>query len=298
MTSGPGWRARGMGARWQIGFFRALIRRAGRPVAHLMADLVALYYVLARPSVRARCRPYLVRRFPGHRGWARLKDTYLLSRNFARLLVDAAALRMGDPGLTTTFQCRETLLALLEEGRGLIILTAHVGAWHLGMTNLGVLSQPIATVARLDEGDTTSPFASSRLPFERIDPDGFLGGVPAMLGVLQRGGILCLMGDRTWGDARNAVPAPFLGAPIRLPHAAYRLASATGAPIAVLFPVQPGPGQFEMTLAGVLRVPPGLGRSASAYAPHAAAFAGLLEGFLEEHPHHFFNFYDLWAEDR
>ncbi|BDU75690.1 LpxL/LpxP family acyltransferase [Mesoterricola sediminis] len=290
-----GWRERGLGAGWQFGFFRACIRRAGRPVAYRLADLVALWYVLARPSVRARCRPYLRHRFPGRRRL--LGDTLRLVQTFARLLVDQTALRLGDPTLGTTLQCREPLQALLGEGRGLIILTAHVGAWQLGMANLGALSQPLATVARLEPGDRSSPFREGAHPFTRIDPDGFLGGVPAMVGVLQQGGVLCLMGDRTWGDTRTAVAAPFLGGTVRLPSAAYRLASATGAPIAVLLPVKPCPDQFEMSLAGVIRVPPGLGRGAAPYAPHAAAFAGMLEAFLAAHPHHWFNFFDLWAED-
>ena len=292
------WRIRGLGTRWQFGVFHVLIRLAGRRVAYALADLVCLWYVIARPAVRKRCRPYLLRRFPERGGPRRLLDTWRLSSTFARLLVDQTSMRiLGEKEFKTQIRGREILNGLLEEGKGLIIATAHVGAWQLGMANLSALDHPISILARLEEEDRSSPFRAfngRRGPFRIIDPAGFLGGVPEMVGVLQQGNVLCLMGDRAWGSGAGTVSVDFLGGPIDLPYTAYKLASATGAPVAVLFPFKPGPDQYEMLLAGIIRVPAGLGRQASAYRPHAAAFAQALEHFLETYPYHFFNFFDLW----
>jgi len=291
------WRIQGIGARWQLGFFHGLIRLAGRPVAYALADGVSLYYTLTRPSVRRRCRPYLAHRFPERTGIGRLADTFRLSRTFARLMVDQAAQRiLGRGEFTTHLLGREDLTALLGEGRGLVIVTAHVGAWQLGMANLAHLAPPISVLARFDAGDAGSPFqAFAGRDFRIIDPESFLGGVPDMLAALQRGEVLCLMGDRAWGAGGGTVSVEFLGGPVSLPFTAYKLASATGAPVAVLFPHKPGPDQYEMQVAAVIRVPPGLGRAPEAYRPYAAAYAQALERFLETYPYHFFNFFDLWA---
>lgn len=292
------WRIRGFGTRWQFGIFHGLIRLAGRPVAYLLADLVCLYYTLAKPAVRRRCRPYLAHRFPGRSGIRQLMDAFHLSRTFARLMVDHAALRLVGPGeFRTELRGKAALDALLAEGKGLIIVTAHVGAWQLGMANLSALDRPIATLARFEAGDPGSPFqilAGGKGPFRLIDPEGFLGGVPDMVGVLQRGEVLCVMGDRAWGSRSGTVPTTFLGGTVQLPYTAYKLASATGAPVAVLFPFKPGRDQYEMQLAGTFHVPPGLGRDALAYRPYATRFAVCLEAFLADHPYHFFNFFDLW----
>ncbi|WP_306602214.1 hypothetical protein [Geothrix sp. 21YS21S-2] len=291
------WRIRGIGTRWQLGFFHGLIRLAGRSVAYALADLVSLYYTLTRPSIRHRCRPYLAHRFPGRTGLRRLVDTFRLSRTFARLMVDQAAQRiLGRGEFITHLRGRADLAALLAEGRGLVIVTAHVGAWQLGMANLAHLDRPISVLARFDAGDASSPFqAFAGRDFRIIDPEAFLGGVPDMLGALQRGEVLCLMGDRAWGASGGTVAVDFLGGPVPLPFTAYKLASATGAPVAVLFPFKPGPDQYEMQLAAVVRVPPGLGRAPEAYLPYAAAYAQALAGFLDAYPYHFFNFFDLWA---
>lgn len=295
---GASWRIRGFGARWQFGVFHALIRSAGRPVAYLLADLVSLWYTLAKPAVRRRCRPYLEHRFPGRSGMRRWVDTFHLSRTFARLLVDHAAMRMLGPGeFRTELRGKAALEALLAEGRGLIIVTAHVGAWQLGMANLAALDHPIATLARFEAGDRSSPFqilAGGTGPFRLIDPAGFLGGVPDMTALLQRGEVLCVMGDRAWGSRSGTVPTTFLGGTIQVPYTAYKLASATGAPVAILFPEKPSADQYEMKVAETLRVPPGLGRDALAYRPYAARFAACMEAFLQDHPYHFFNFFDLW----
>lgn len=291
--SGPAsrWRARNLGAAWQMTFFQVVIRFGGRPLAYFFSDLVSLGYVCLRADLRARCRPYLSRRFPTRGPLGRLWDAWHLVRTFARLLVDRKALTMGRSGqLHTQLAGRDDLLNLLGEGRGLVLVTSHVGAWQLGLQSLGSLERPVAVLARPEEGPGVDPFASAG--FRRIDPAGFLGGVPELLAVLQAGGIVCIMGDRALGAT---VTTSFLGDPVPLPFSPYKLAGATGAPLAVLFPYKPAPDQYEMKLAACLRVPEGLGRSSAAYEPWARQYAQCLEQFLEDHPYEFFNFFDLWT---
>ena len=94
-----------------------------------------------------------------------------------------------------------------------------------------------------------------------------------MLGVLKRGEILSVMGDRLLGSERSAVAVDFLGAPVRLPFSAYKMASVTGAPIGVLLSAKTGADRYELRLAKTLRVPGGLGRGGRAFADDARRFA-------------------------
>jgi predicted LPLAT superfamily acyltransferase len=82
---------------------------------------------------------------------------------------------------------------------------------------------------------------------------------------------------------------------VQLPFSPYKLASATGAPVAVIFPYQAAAGGYALQVARVIRVPEQLGRSSRAYLPYAAQFSAALEQFVGEHPYQFFNFYDMWA---
>jgi len=73
------------------------------------------------------------------------------------------------------------------------------------------------------------------------------------------------------------------------------LASATGAPVVILLSAKTGRSSYRLRLYETIRVPPGLPKKPEAYAAYAGAFAACLERYVEEYPHQFFNFYDLWS---
>jgi len=129
-----------------------------------------------------------------------------------------------------------------------------------------------------------------------IDPRTGFDAVLAMMQALRRGEILCLMGDRVFGEDPHAVRLPFLGAPAAFPITPYRLASACGVPILVLLTRKLDYRSYEVNLAEVLELPSHLGRDPANYAPWAARFVTALEGFTARYPWAYANFYDLWAE--
>jgi predicted LPLAT superfamily acyltransferase len=300
-TDGKSWSARSIGSRWQHRFFYALIRLAGRRAAYVMASFVALHYVLFRPSVRARSRPYLSRRFPGRNALLRLRDSYRITVEIGKVLVDRAAFGILGPGqLTVRHSRREDLLERIREGRGLILVTAHAGCWQFAMESLRLLETPVSLLLHREEGDVDLHIfehRSDEAAFRIIDPAGPLGGALEMLQVLKDGEVLCIMGDRAMGGDRSTVAVDFLGGRVRVPFTPYHLASATGAPVVVIFPYKSGPGNYSLEVAKVIRVPEGLGRDPEAYRPYAEAFIRALEGFVGERPYQFFNLFDMWDQE-
>lgn len=295
------WSGRSIGSRWQHGFFYALIRLAGRRAAYALLHFVALYYVLFRPAVRERSRPYLSRRFPGRDTFSRMWDHYRITLELGKVLIDRAVLGILGPGeLTVSLRRRDELLKLIGEGRGLILVTAHVGSWQVTMANLVVLQTPVNLLIHREEGDVDRHFFEHQgvaAPYRIIDPAGPLGGTLEMLQVLKHREVLCIMGDREMGGGGSTVTVDFLGSGVRFPFTPYKLASATGAPVAVIFPYKSGPGSYALHVATVLRVPENLGRAPEAYRPYAEEFTRALEGFVEEHPYQFFNFFDMWKRN-
>ncbi len=263
-----------------------------------MLFFVALYYVLFRPSIRERSRHYLTRRFPGRPGLARLLDTFRISFEMGKILVDRAVLGILGPGeFKISLSGRKQLQALLAEGRGLILVTAHVGCWQVAMSSLGALGPPISLLIHREEGDVDRHFfehGAGPAPYATIDPAGFLGGTLEMLQRLKRGEVLCIMGDRVMGGDGSTVAVDFLGSAVRLPFSPYKLASATGAPVAVIFPYKSGPGSYALQVAKIIRVPGISGKSPESFHPFAAQFAVALEAFVAEHPYQFFNFFNMW----
>jgi len=297
--AGRQWTSRSIGSGWQHGIFYALIRLGGRQGAYALLIFVVAWYTFFRPSVRERSSHYLKRRFPARSPWARLWDSYRLNFGIGRILVDRAVLGiLGPDKLKVSLAGREELEGLLAEGRGLVLVPAHVGCWQLAMSSLSALDTRVSLLIHREEGDLDRQFfehGGGSAPYHSIDPSGYLGGTLEMLQVLKHGEVLCIMGDRVMGGESGTVSVDFLGAPVEIPYSPYKLASATGAPVAVIFPYQTAEGGYALQVARVIRVPEELGRRAEAYRPYAAQFAEALEQFVAEHPYQFFNFFDMWA---
>ena len=293
------WSSRSVGSRLQHRAFHLLLLAGGLRAAYALLYPVIAWYTLFRPSVRRRGSYYLSRRFPGKSPFGRLSDSYRHALELGKALVDRAAVGLLPPGtITATLHERQALLDLLGEGRGLILLTAHVGSWQAMLPALSLLNTPVNLLIQREEGDVDRHYFELRgeaCPFRIVDPRGFLGGAIEMVSALKRGEVLCVMGDRVFGEARGMLSVDFLGAPAPFPTGPYKIAAATGAPIAVLFSVKTGPATYQMVLAGVLRVPERAGRGTLGYRPFVESFVRLLEGCVREHPFQFFNFFDMWA---
>ena len=294
-----GWSSRSVGSNWQHRFFYLLIRLGGRPVAYGFLRLVILYYTLLRPDQRSKGLYYLRRRFPAARGLELLRHSFRHNLALGQVLIDRAIVGILGPGeLQVNFPAGPRLKEILAAGRGLILMTAHVGCWQVAMAALDDLETPVHLLMKREPGDVDRLYfehGSGERPIHIIDPEGEFGGALEMIAVLKRGEVLSVMGDRLLGSDRNGVAVDFLGAPVTFPFSAYKLASATGAPIAVLLSRKVGPAAYALELAREISVPPGLGRGGEGFRPYAAELAAGLEAFARDNPYQFFNFFDMWS---
>jgi len=297
-ASKKGWDSRSVGTPWQHNFFYQLIRLGGRHLSYLFLYPVVLYYTLFRPDQRAKARYYLERRFPGRRGPAALLDDYRLILMLGRALVDRALIGIRGPeALHTRFPEEARLSRLAAEDRGLILLTSHVGCWQAAMVYLARLGRPVHMLMERNEGDIDRHYFEHQrrqCPYRIIEPSSFLGGSIEMVAALKRGEIVAIMGDRLGSHKERSLNIDFLGAPAPFPVAAWKLAAATGAPVAILFPVKTGPDSYIIELAEIIEVPPEAGRPLARLQPYLARYVAVLENLCRRHPFQFFNFYDLW----
>jgi predicted LPLAT superfamily acyltransferase len=294
------WSSKSIGSRFQHWIFYTLIRLGGRQAAYLLLRMVVLYYVLFSPAVRRRSLPYLSRRFPGKSAFGRLLDCYRLSYGIGEVLVDRAALGiLGTDGISVSTNERARLQELVREGKGLVLVTSHVGSWQGAMAILGFIGTPINIVMHRQEGDLDRHYFEhgGQTPYHIIDPAGYLGGTLEMMGALKKGEVLCIMGDRAMGSESGTLGVEFLGGKVRVPLSPCKLAAATGAPVAIVFPVKTGPTSYALNLAKVLRVPHMAGRSGEPYRPFVEEYVEALERFVAEYPYQYFNFFDIWESE-
>lgn len=288
---------RSLAGKWRHAFMYGLIFIGGRGLAYLFLYPLVFVYTLI-PSVRKKSRAYIIRRFSPTTRWDYWKHTYRLNLTFARTLVDRAALGiLGKTDVSSTEEERNLCRQLLEENKGLILLSAHVGCWQMAVHLMQFLPRKKHVLYYRNPKDydkTVAEHSHQKAPFTLINPAGPLGGVVEMMSALQRGEIVCAMGDRVFGDEKNAVIVKFLGAEVRIPYSFYRLSAATGAPIVIMFFPWVNRGKFASHTAKVLRIED-LGARKENYIPFAQQFMDELAHFCIQYPYQFFNYFDLWS---
>lgn len=292
----------GLGARLEAlghAIFYGMLLVGGQSGAYLLLWPVIATYVLFSRKIHRLTSPYLGRRFPEHGRLARWRDTLWIMMNFGRVLVDRAWLGLR-PGaaLEGCLEGQDELLALVGEGKGVVLLTAHVGNWQTAMAHITGLQVPINSLMHYRQEAVAKHYFDLRrkaMPFKIIKSDGFMGGLVEATAALQRGEVVTIMGDRYAGGP--AADVEFLSAKVRLPAAAYSLAAATSSPVAVLLAAKTGRRQYRLKLWGVFRPEPSARENRRRdMAQWAQRFADAMAGYLREYPYQWYNFFDFWSQ--
>ena len=290
-----------LGSRLQYGIFEVLVRCRLLIVARMVLAFVVLYYALL-PHVRLRCAAYIKRRFPRAGCLGRVVHTYRLYLNFGQVLLDRmiAGVTGRFPFCETDQQVRQCFDVAGANPHGCIVLTAHVGAWQVGIAGLDQFDRPVNVVQLhnpADQGKHYFQHGRGR-PFKIIDSADPVGSMVEAAAALRRGEVVCLMGDRMHGTRQSGqgIEVAFMGGNIRIPASGYALASITGAELLMLFTVREK-GVTRVFKAERLSVPAGLPRrDVDVFQPYAQQFAAAMETVVKRHPYQFFNFYDMWSQ--
>lgn len=291
-------RARQRGNALGFWFFRASLKCFGLRGTYGLLYIVCSYYLLFdRTAVRAALA-YVRRRFPKASPAGRLWGVYRLFINQGKNLIDRYYLISGSGRFDTQVAGEDTLREVLREGRGVVLVTAHLGNWQAIMSFLGSFGRKVNLVMRPE--DNRAVYESLRIGAQGpeiglISPEGFLGGVVESMNALKRGEVVSLMGDRSYGF--NPVEVRFLGDPAWFASGAFHLAAMAECPAIVLLSAKTGTRGYAVSVEAVLRPRYAPGRpKAGQLQGWVQEFARVLEGYLARHPYQCFLFYDIWRK--
>lgn len=190
----------------------------------------------------------------------------------------------------------ERLVAASLEGRGAILLTAHVGNFELGGLFLAQLGLKVAAVY--------VPDPSPVVERHREDARRILGvrGLPidtspfAFLPVrkaLEENLCVAIQGDRDVSGTGRRMP--FFGKSASFPVGPFRLAQVSGAPIFPVFVLQEGDGRYRTIVEEAIHVPNARGEEGDAAVVAAlASFVASMERTIREYPSQWYLFTRFW----
>ena len=286
------------GNRLGIWFFKTLMKLAGLRGAYALLYPVCLYYAcFDRAAVRS-AMPYLSRRFPKLNSVQRWGLVYRLFISQGKNLIDRHALVAGAVSFNTEISGYNRVASLCGTGQGFILLTSHVGNWQAVMHSLERLNKTVHLLMR-PEGNPALRAAvqvdaeASRVKI--ISPDHHLGGMVEVMQALEKGDIVSIMGDRTYGA--DSVDVNFLGDTARFPYSAFHIAASVGCPVVVLLSSKTGINAYSVDMADVLwpQLVRGQDRKVQ-LRDRVQQYADILQNYLLAHPLQYFIFHDIWAK--
>lgn len=272
-----------------------LTLKLGRPVGRVLLYPICVYFLLFSLRARRASADYL-RRVLGRRpGPGEVFRHYHAFAATAHDRISFLAGRYSD--FDVTLSAPDGLLARLREGRGCILLGAHLGSFEvLRARSVSDHMPPLSVLMHLDNAEMANSALHRLAPGieSRIIP---LGGPESLLRVrecLARGEIVGMLGDRVWRNERSC-SCEFFGGQARLPLGPWLLAGLLEAPVVLCFGLYLGGRRYEVHLepfADAIALQP-RGREA-AVRPWVERYARRLEHYCRLAPYNWFNFYDYW----
>ncbi|HEY5346025.1 MAG TPA: hypothetical protein VIK62_06745 [Verrucomicrobiae bacterium] len=285
------------GGRWGIWFFITALRVLGLRVTYVLTVPCAIYFSFASPDVAATMDFH--RRIFGQVPW--WKKRWLVFKHFlsfGRAIIDRTAILAGQTNkFSFSFDGEHHVHKALAEGRGVLLLTAHVGNWEAAGQLLTRLDVPInVTGFDKESADIRALLAkSSKAKFRLLPLTGEPTDAIPLIAALRRGELVAMLGDRAYGSP--AASLPFFGDDARFPIGAYVLAAMANAPLVTVFNLRERGGHYRFFgfPAQHPKMPPHNERDA--YLKNCAAeFAKNLETILQRDPLQWYNFYPFWEK--
>lgn len=279
-------------------FFKVSLRCFGLRGAYGLLYSVCSYYLLFDRSAVHAAMAYVRRRFPGHGTLRRLAHVYRLFISQGVTLIDRYYLMYGGPGMKSRLVGMEKLTSLLESGKGFILLTAHLGNWQVVMTALSQFDRKVYLVMRPEDNPAVAEnlkISDSAGNIAIISPEGALGGVVEIMEAIKSGGIVSIMGDRSYSF--SSVDVQFLGDPARFSCGAFHIAALAGCPVVTLLSAKTAVYEYEVSVSAVVhpRYEPKIPKK-DQLRKWVQDFAGVMEDYVVRYPYQCFLFYDIWAE--
>ena len=282
----------------------------GRPVVMVLLTPIVGYFFVTGAAARRASRDYLRTLWATGRGRESLgrrptrRHVFRHLYEFAENIVDSMIVWSGDgERIRIDEEGSEHLLQLVRQGRGGILLSAHLGSSDM----LRVLSQRTGIV--LNVLSFTRHAARINAFFDQLQPaqrmrlihfePGSISVALEIKAAIERGEFVGILGDRVWESERGrSVPLQFLGRRTRFPLGPFLLQATLGCPMLLSTCVRTGHARYAAStesFATAVVVP----RSERVkYAEELARrYAAALERQCLRTPYQWFNFFEFWRDE-
>ena len=181
-------------------------------------------------------------------------------KNYTYYLIDLLYLSHGQDRVENyaiTINGGDNLWKALEKGKGVVLLTSHLGNWEIGGRAIRGVGKKIHLVYSPDSIDIFERQRNLMRGEESVQnvilKPGGLSSL-TLYRLLEEGELVALQGDRLLFD--RGIPIPFFGSLARFPQGPVRLAQLSGSPVVPIFIPMKGYKAYEIIIEAPLEMDP------------------------------------------
>jgi predicted LPLAT superfamily acyltransferase len=271
--------------------------RLGRTIARTLLYPITLYFFLRRGPERRQSRAFLTHALgrPAT-AWDIMRHLHA----YAAVQVDRIfMLAQTTKRFDIRVQGLAELDALIERGKGVLMLGAHIGSFEI-LRVLATERPDVTTRILMDRQQTpalTEVLLGLNPKVSASIIDVGVGDTSIALDIqdaAKQGALIGMLADRSRPQEATTT-VPFFGRPAEFPVAPYLIASLLDLPVTLIFGLYRGGDRYDLyfeTFAEHISIPR---RERQVLLNEwAAKFAARLEHYTRLDPYNWFNFYDFW----
>ena len=267
-----------------------------RIIYAIMAIIVPFYMIFSHSNCKAIYR-FFRKRF-GYSPWKSLRKTYKNHFIFGQVVLDRFAIFAGRKNFySIEFIGNEHHLRLMNEEKGFIVATAHVGNFEIAGYYLTANSKKMNAMIYAGETETVLKNRSEIMKKNNIHMIPVLNDMSHIFAgsaAIQNGEIVCMPSDRKIGSARS-IECDFFGEKADFPAGAYTFATNFDVEIITVFVIKKSFRNYTVYITPLKINEEGLNKQEKINSL-AQAFANELETIVKEYPEQWFNYYEFWKE--
>ena len=255
------------------------------------------YYFFAfgdRRSVKANLEVI----FPEKSNRQLRKISRMVFRNFAKYLVDFFRFEKLNRKYIDKNIKLENLRYFdeaLAEGKGIVVLTAHLGNWELGGVVLAQLGYPFWAVALPHENKKVNDFFDAQRNKKGVKVIAIGKAIRSCITEIRKNHMVALAGDRDFTE--KGIRIDFFGRLTHFPEGPAALSLLTGASIVPGFMLRNPDDSFTLRIEKPIEFSP-TGDKAKDLADLIGVYKNIFEDYIRKYPQQWYVFRRFWAEPK
>jgi predicted LPLAT superfamily acyltransferase len=289
----PSWQGKSRGNKTGFRIFVWVLKHAGLGPAYLLLRLVAFYFFLF--SGKAFRYQYIF--FRNRLGFPSFKSLVSIYKNyywFGQTIIDRIVLLSGMKyPFRFEFEGEENLREMVNQKKGGLLLSAHIGNWEIAGYLLKRLGTDMHIVMYDGEQQQIKDYLesitekhSARIILIKND----LSHIYAIQEALDKNAFVCMHADR-FLEGNKTLTAGLLNSPARFPAGPFFLARTFRSPVSYVFAMKDRPYNYHF-YASPAKIYTSSQESSSG--EMLKDYCKAMETMIRKYPLQWYNYYDFW----